>query len=80
MAAKLASCAHCGKQGVGFQRCSVCKQVSYCGAECQKAGWRRHKKTDKKTCAPLPLPLSDVMARVTAASDADDWREVLKPR
>jgi len=32
----------------------------------------------KKTCAPLPLPLSDVMTRVSAASDVDDWREVLK--
>jgi len=73
MAASTVSCANCGKQGVGFQCCSVCKKASYCGAECQKAGWKRH----KKTCAP-PLPVSDVMARVRAADAAGDWREVLR--
>jgi len=67
------SCAYCGKPGRALKRCSVCKQVWYCGAECQKAGWKKH----KKTCAP-PLSTEDVRARVVAASDADDWREVLQ--
>ena len=70
MAASAESCAHCGKQGVGFQRCSRCKQTSYCGAECQNANWKRH----KKTCAP-PVTLKDL---ADAASAAGDWRGVLQ--
>ena len=67
------SCAHCGKPGRAMKRCSICKHVWYCGAECQNAGWKRH----KKTCAP-PLSMEDVRATVEAARVADDWREVLK--
>ena len=66
------SCAHCGKKGAGFKRCSVCKQASYCGAACQKADWKRH----KKDCAPVPL--QDVAAKISAAYSAADWRGVLK--
>jgi len=43
-ASSASSCAYCGKQGVGFQRCSTCKQAWYCGTECQKAGWKKHRK------------------------------------
>ena len=74
MAASAGSCAHCRKQGVGLQRCSVCKDAFYCGAACQKAGWKRHK---KKTCAP-PLSFNDVFAKVRVAHTASDWEEVLK--
>ena len=41
-----ASCAYCGKEGapgVASKRCGRCKLTTYCGAECQKAGWRVHK-------------------------------------
>jgi len=65
------------RTGVGCDmdpvRRAICKNVWYCGAECQKAAWKRH----KKTCVP-PLSTEDVRARVVAASDANDWREVLK--
>ena len=64
MAANAECCAHCSKQGVGLKRCSRCKQASYCGAECQNADWKRH----KKTCAPL-VPLQDVAAKINAAHD-----------
>ena len=67
------SCAFCGKPGRAMKRCSICKNVWYCGAECQRAGWKQH----KKTCAP-PLSTEDVRAKVFAASDAGDWRELLK--
>ena len=67
------SCAHCGKPGRALKRCSICKHAWYCGAECQNAAWKGH----KKTCAP-PLSTDDVRARVDAAGDAGDWREVLK--
>ena len=62
-------CACCGKPGRALKRCSICKHVWYCGAKCQK----RH----QKTCAP-PLSTEDVRARVDAAHEAHDWREVLK--
>jgi hypothetical protein len=73
MADRAESCAHCGKEGVGFKRCSRCKQASYCGAVCQNAAWKRH----KKNCAP-PVPLQDVVAKINAAKAALDWREILK--
>jgi len=73
MAASAESCANCGKQGAGFKRCSLCKQASYCGAECQNADWKRH----KRICAP-PVPLQDVAARINAADATDDWRGVLQ--
>ena len=42
-----ASCSHCGKQGTALKRCLRCKRASYCGVDCQKAGWRLHKTTAK---------------------------------
>jgi len=66
-------CAHCAKQGTELKRCSICKIVWYCGAACQNAAWRRH----KKTCAP-PLSTDDVRAEVLAARTASEFREVLK--
>lgn len=59
MAASKATCAHCGKEGVGFQRCSTCKQISYCGAQCQKAAWKGH----KKICAK-PRPATELLRGV----------------
>ena len=69
------SCTHCGKHGVSFKRCSVCKKASYCGPECQNANWKRH----KKTCAPPPpkLHIDRVFEKVKRAHLAGDWREVL---
>jgi len=71
MAANACTCAHCGKKGVSFKRCSVCKDVSYCGAACQKAAWKGH----KKTCR---LPLKEVCLELEAAIDAEDAQGVLK--
>ena len=71
--ARAVSCAHCGKQLLAPKRCSICKQIPYCGAECQKAGWKRH----KKTCEP-PLPLGEVREKVHEATHSHDWRGVLK--
>ena len=71
-----AKCSHCGKHSSTLKRCSRCLQASYCGAECQKAGWKLH----KATCAPPApqLPLIDVLNNVKTASVTPDWREVLK--
>jgi hypothetical protein len=56
-------CFHCGTQRAVLERCSSCKQTSYCGKGCQTAAWKVH----KKTCAP-PLSLEDVVEKLTAAS------------
>jgi hypothetical protein len=67
------ACSHCGKHGVGFKHCSVCKEASYCGVECQKAGWKQH----KKSCAP-PLAFKDVVNRFNAAGHVENWAGVLE--
>jgi len=66
-------CAHCGKQGAGFKRCSICKNAHYCGAACQKKDWKHH----KKDCT-APVPAEDVIAKIKVAETAGDWRGVLK--
>ena len=33
----------------GTKRCGGCKTVSYCGAECQKKDWKRHKRACGKS-------------------------------
>lgn len=40
--ADVGACEVCGKIE-GTKRCSGCKQLSYCGKECQKKDWKRHK-------------------------------------
>jgi len=73
--ASAATCAHCGKEGapgVVFKRCSGCKHATYCGAECQNAAWKGHKK--EKECEPLEV----VRVKVKAAFGASDWQRVLK--
>ena len=75
MAESASSCSYCGKKSrVDLKRCARCKQASYCGAECQKAGWAAH----KMTCALPPIPIEEVFDIVYAANAAYDWRGVLK--
>ena len=76
-----ATCSECGKGGGDLQRCSTCKQTWYCGAQCQKAGWKRH----KKTCVPLKevrletvASMQDVWGRLSTANNSLDWPGVLK--
>lgn len=40
-------CAACGKEDV-HNRCGVCKKSYYCGGECQKKDWPKHKVSCKK--------------------------------
>ena len=68
-----ATCSHCGKQPTELRRCSRCKHASYCGAECQNAGWKKH----KKTCGAPPLSPEEVFEKVQAARVAGNWRGVL---
>ena len=36
------SCGSCGKEDA--KRCAGCGTVAYCGKECQKAGWKEHRR------------------------------------
>jgi len=63
-------CSHCGKHSVSLKRCLGCLQASYCGAECQKAARKLH----KKMCARR----EEVFLQVMAASDAADAPGVLR--
>lgn len=40
-------CHHCGKapgpEAARFKICGGCRAVRFCGAECQRAGWKAHK-------------------------------------
>ena len=65
-----ASCSHCGKECADLKRCSVCRHASYCGAACQNAAWKKH----KKTC----VTVEEAEKRFDAAVEGRDWRGVLK--
>ena len=80
------TCSHCGKQWTGavLKRCSICKEASYCGPECQNAAWKKH----KKKCAPPVLLCKDVLkakvlseqekhVNLKTAHDAGNWKGVL---
>ena len=41
--ASVPRCAACGATGQGLSRCAGCRAVRYCGPECQRSDWRRHK-------------------------------------
>ena len=40
----LAKCDHCGKAGDKLLKCGGCRKARYCGAECQKADRKEHRK------------------------------------
>jgi hypothetical protein len=45
-------CSHPGCAGAGIKKCTGCKQVQYCGQQCQLAHWQAHK-ADCKAAAEL---------------------------
>ena len=85
MSESASSCSHCGNQPAKLQQCSRCKQVAYCGADCQNADWKKH----KKKCVSIqevldtvkrhgPPTKETVCQKVLEADSCGDWREVLK--
>ena len=46
-------CLNCGniedRDGEKFSMCGLCKDVVYCSKDCQRAHWKEHKKTCKRT-------------------------------
>jgi hypothetical protein len=57
-------CANCANSG--SVRCGGCKQVRYCGADCQKNHWPEH----KKTCGRDPAAL---LAEAGLSGEVGHW-------
>mmetsp|Transcript_5086 Transcript_5086/g.7020 ORF Transcript_5086/g.7020 Transcript_5086/m.7020 type:complete len:569 (+) Transcript_5086:96-1802(+) len=54
------SCFRCGRT-LNLKRCGRCQMVSYCGAQCQRAHWKKHK--------PLCLPQPEWLATGTTSQE-----------
>jgi hypothetical protein len=52
---RLTLCAACGQSSYTLVQCKVCRNVKYCGAECQTAHWKTHK-PDCRACSQV-LPM-----------------------
>ena len=63
----------CGSCGAGSpsNRCSRCKAVSYCDATCQRAAWKKHKKTCTKK-KKVSGPRDEAAAPPSTAKSAPD--------
>ena len=59
-------CAGCGERAAGLKLCARCRGVQYCGAECQRAHWRAH----KKTCSVQAAALEDAKLLGSVSSEA----------
>ena len=59
-----AKCAHCG--AAAEQRCAGCSVPFYCGRQCQKADWKKH----RPLCQPLAVREAPEVGRYTVAGRA----------
>ncbi|KAJ1471798.1 hypothetical protein T484DRAFT_1976874 [Baffinella frigidus] len=67
-------CAVCGKSAEKLLKCSKCKSESYCGKDCQLAGWGEH----KKICGKRGLAsLLQNLEKESEAYTREDWESVL---
>ena len=53
----MTKCFHCGAAGAKL-RCSRCRTAAYCGADCQRADWKGHKKVCVKKSKSTEVPTS----------------------
>ena len=58
-------CAQCGQFNTTLSKCSRCEVERYCGAECQRAHWKVH----KKVCVPLATVEVEEVGDVASAAD-----------
>jgi tetratricopeptide (TPR) repeat protein len=60
-------CANCGAYDKSNKQCAGCLTVAFCGAECQREFWPRH----KATCKALRAAKAEAARAERAAADAD---------
>jgi len=66
-------CSQCGTQCLPIKRCSMCRQVNYCGVGCQRAAWQQH----KITCKPPP---PSALWTAAAEGSSEEVRHLLADR
>lgn len=75
-------CAHCGV--AGDSQCGKCKQVYYCGRECQVAAWPAHKRTCKAAAAAAAVASETLSAHLLSRQQKrrheDELQQELKRR
>jgi hypothetical protein len=59
LAEGLQICACCKKQSYDLKKCSACKSVYYCSAECQQRDWPKHSQTEWQ--CPICLNCDDCL-------------------
>ena len=70
-------CKACGKHGTTkLQACGACRLAHYCGAGCQKAGWRGH----KAFCKYAQKEAKKSKAQAADAAQADAAQQWPRPR
>ncbi|KAL7528455.1 hypothetical protein ACHAWF_002567 [Thalassiosira exigua] len=55
----LSACANCGSSGGSLRRCTRCRSQAYCGAECQRSHYKRHKVACREAAAAASRCHSD---------------------
>ncbi|KAJ1490325.1 hypothetical protein T484DRAFT_3358431 [Baffinella frigidus] len=70
-------CSHCGEQSEVLKKCSVCKQAFYCGAECQNAAWKKHKKSCMSPAARRARFIETVNIKMSDAHGRGDYEQVI---
>lgn len=66
-------CAHCFKLG-DWQKCSTCDQVYYCSQDCQKSGWKDHKKLCSTLCKMKCMGKGSEAEENKTFHDNDMWK------
>jgi len=71
------SCARCNKTGIGFPKCSRCKEVFYCDQDCQKLHWLKHKPDCQKP-EDRPKVDEDIVVGYVECESFENCRDYLQ--
>ena len=64
-------CSNCGVSTANLVKCQGCKRARYCGRECQKANWGRHKNECLRKVAYFQTEHVDYMSKYSGAVPRD---------
>ncbi|KAF9207771.1 hypothetical protein BGZ49_010593 [Haplosporangium sp. Z 27] len=69
----MAKCYRCSKEQTDLKRCSKCRVATYCSRECQKEGWKAHKKQCASLASNAPEPLSTLVVKPFTKLQNKTW-------